>query len=409
MSRLILHIDLDAFYAAVEQRDHPEWRGRPVVVGAEPGQRGVVATCSYEARRFGVHSTMPIAQAVRRLPPETVYVRPSMARYAKVSQQVMGVLETVSPVVERVSIDEAYLDVSGLTSLVGPPAVIGAQVKERIRHAVGLTASVGIGPNRLIAKLASDAQKPDGLTVVPPEQIGGFLAPMPFTVLRGIGVKTAPRLERLGVKTIGDVRQLPLETLRHHLGARTGTQVYQQARGLADDRIDPDRPRRSISREMTFPEDVSDPRMLEKTLRWAAQEVGSIARQTQHLGRVVTLKIRFHPFETHTRSRTLEVPTADDVALFGAAWSLFAAEPWSGRPVRLIGLGISGWSATDGGVQRDLFETAAPEPCPEHDRLAATLDAIRNRFGADDIQRGLNRRSPGSGSARRRSRYSHRT
>jgi len=391
MPRLILHVDLDAFYAAVEQRDHPEWRGRPLVVGAEPGQRGVVATCSYEARRFGVHSAMPIVQAVRRLPPETVYVRSSMARYAKVSQQIMGVLETVSPVVERVSIDEAYLDVSGLTSLVGPPAVIGAQVKERIRQAVELTASVGIGPNRLIAKLASDAQKPDGLTVVPPEEVGDFLAPMPFTVLRGIGVKTAPRLERLGVKTIGDVRQLPIETLRQHLGARTGSQVYQQARGLADDRIDPDRPRRSISRETTFPENVTDPRILEETLRWVAQEVGSTARQTQHLGRVVTLKIRFHPFETHTRSRTLKMPTADDVALFRAAWSLFAAEPWPGRAVRLIGLGISGWPETDGGVQLDLFETRASEPCPEHDRLAATLDAIRHRFGPDAIRRGLSR------------------
>ena len=395
MSRLILHMDLDAFYASVEQRDHPEWRGRPVVVGAEPGQRGVVATCSYEARRFGVHSAMPIAQAVRRLPPETVYVRPSMARYAKVSQQVMGVLETVSPVVERVSIDEAYLDVSGLTSLVGPPAVIGAQVKERIRQAVGLTASVGIGPNRLIAKLASDALKPDGLTVVSPEQVGDFLAPMPFTVLRGVGVRTAPRLERLGIKTVGDVRQQSLETLRHHLGARTGTQLHQQALGIADDRIYPARPRQSISRETTFPEDVSDPRILEETLRWAAQAVGSIARQTPHLGRVVTLKIRFHPFETHTRSRTLKVPTADDVVLFRAAWSLFAAESWSGRPVRLIGLGISGWSATDGGVQMDLFETAASDPRSERDRLAATLDAIRNRFGADAIQRGLSHRSQG--------------
>ncbi|NEX23337.1 DNA polymerase IV [Thiorhodococcus mannitoliphagus] len=391
MSRLILHVDLDAFYAAVEQRDHPEWHGRPLVVGAEPGQRGVVATCSYEARRFGVHSAMPIVQAVPRLPPETVYVRPSMARYAKVSQQIMGVLETVSPVVERVSIDEAYLDVSRLTALIGPPAVIGAQVKARIWAAVGLTASVGIGPNRLIAKLASEAQKPNGLTIVPPEQVGDFLAPMPFTVLRGIGVKTAPRLERLGVKMIGDVRQLSLETLRHHLGARTGSQVYQQARGLADDRIDPDRPRQSISRETTFPEDVSDPQILEETLRWAAQEVGAIARQTQHLGRAVTLKIRFHPFETHTRSRTLKVPTADDAALFHTAWSLFAAEPWSGRPVRLIGLGISGWSATDGGVQMDLFETAAPEPGPKRDRLAATLDAIRNRFGADAIRRGRSR------------------
>ena len=192
MLRLLLHVDLDAFYAAVEQRDHPEWRGRPVVVGAAPGQRGVVATCSYEARRFGVHSAMPMAQAVKRLPAETVYVRPHMAHYAQVSQQIMAVLEALSPRVERVSIDEAYLDVSGLEARIGPPKVIGARVKTRIREAVGLTASVGIGPNRLIAKLASEAHKPDGLTVLPPEQVGDFLASMPFTALRGVGVKTAP-------------------------------------------------------------------------------------------------------------------------------------------------------------------------------------------------------------------------
>ena len=211
MSRLIMHIDLDAFFAAVEQRDHPQWRGLPLVVGAEPGRRGVVATCSYEARRYGVHSAMPISEAVRRLPSETVYVRPSMERYARVSRQIMGRLETISPVVEKVSIDEAYLDVSGLEQLVGPPEVIGQRAKAAIREAVGLTASVGIGPNRLIAKLASDFRKPDGLMVVPPEQVCAFLDPMPLSVLRGVGIKTAPRLERMGLKTIGDVRRLSLE------------------------------------------------------------------------------------------------------------------------------------------------------------------------------------------------------
>ncbi|MEY6433005.1 DNA polymerase IV [Thioalkalicoccus limnaeus] len=393
MSRLIMHVDLDAFYAAIEQRDHPAWRGRPLVVGAAPGQRGVVATCSYEARRFGVHSAMPIAQAVRRLPPETLYVRPRMARYAEVSRQVMAVLETFTPLIERVSIDEAYLDVSGLTTLMGPPAVIGQRVKARIRQAVGLTASVGMGPNRLIAKLASEAQKPDGLTLVPAEQVGDFLAPMPFTVLRGVGIKTAPRLARLGVATVGDVRQLPLATLRQHLGARMGTRLHQQAQGLADDRVYPARPRKSISKETTFPEDVTDPRILQDTLRWAAQEVGSLARQGRRLGHVVTLKIRFHPFETHTRSRTLRVPTADDVALLRAAWSLFQAEPWTGRAVRLIGLGISGWPERDADGQLDLFAAQVAEHHPNPDRLAVTLEAIRGRFGPDAIQRGWRRRS----------------
>ena len=191
MPRLVMHVDLDAFYAAIEQRDHLQWLGVPVVVGAEPGKRGVVATCSYEARRYGVHSAMPISEASRRLPLETVYVRPRMEDYARVSREVMETLEAISPVVEKISIDEAYLDVSGMESLVGPPEIIGQRAKDAIRDAVALTASVGIGPNRLIAKLASDCCKPDGLTVVLPGQMREFLDPMPLTVLRGVGVKPA--------------------------------------------------------------------------------------------------------------------------------------------------------------------------------------------------------------------------
>jgi DNA polymerase-4 len=395
MPRLIMHVDLDAFYAAVEQRDNPQWRGLPLVVGAAPGGRGVVATCSYEARRYGVRSAMPIATAARRLPPETVYVRPRMERYADVSRQIMAALATISPVVEKVSIDEAYLDVSGLGRLVGPPEVIGRQTKAKIRDAVGLTASVGIGPNRLIAKLASDAEKPDGLTIVRREAIHAFLDPMPLSVLRSVGAKTAARLERLGLKTVGEIRGLSLEALRRHLGARAGTQVHLQAQGIADDRVYPASERKSISKETTFSEDVTDRAVLEDTLRWAAQEVGYRARHAERKGLVVTLKIRFHPFETHTRSRTLKVPTDHDLELFRVAWALFRAEAWTGRPVRLIGIGISGWDQSQAGVQQDLFDadTAEAEPAPA--RVDATLDAIRDRFGRGTIQRGLSRRPQG--------------
>jgi DNA polymerase-4 len=391
MSRLVMHVDLDAFYAAIEQRDRPEWRGLPVVVGAEPGKRGVVATCSYEARRYGVQSAMPISQAVGRLPPETVYVRPRMEDYARVSRQVMSALETVSPAVEKVSIDEAFLDVSGLERLVGPPEIIGQRAKAAIQETVALSASVGIGPNRLIAKLASDSHKPDGLTVVPTEGVQAFLDPMPLTVLRGVGEKTAPRLQRLGLKTVADVRRLSLEELRQHLGAQGGTHVYSQARGIADDQVYPASERKSISKETTFAEDITDSAVLKDTLRWAAQEVGYIARHEGRKGAVVTLKIRFRPFETHTRSRTLPVRTASDVDLFRAACSLFEAEPWTGKPVRLIGLGLSGWEGDDG-VQGDLFGTEAPEPHPQDQRLDETLDAIRRKFGKGYLQRGLTRR-----------------
>jgi DNA polymerase-4 len=379
MSRLVMHVDLDAFYAAIEQRDHPDWRELPVVVGAEPGKRGVVATCSYEARRYGVHSAMPISEAARRLPPETVYVRPRMEDYARVSRQVMEALETISPVVEKVSIDEAYLDVSGMEQLVGPPEIIGQRVKAAIREAVALTVSVGIGPNRLIAKLASDYRKPDGLTVVVSEQVRKFLDPMPLAMLRGVGVKTAPRLQRMGLKTVGDVRRLSLEELRRHLGALAGTQVHLQAHGIAGDQVYPSSERKSISKETTFAEDIVDPAVLRDTLRWAAQDVGFLARHEGLAGATVTLKIRFRPFETHTRSRTVPVRTASDGVIFQAAWDLFQSEDWVGKPVRLIGLGLSGWEE-QGCVQPDLFGTEAPEPHPQDQRLDETLDAIRQIF-----------------------------
>jgi DNA polymerase IV len=364
MPRLVMHIDLDAFYAAVEQRDHPAWRGRPLVVGAAPGRRGVVATCSYEARRFGVHSAMPIAEAVRRLPAETVYVRPDMARYAEVSGRIMRVLGTLAPVVEPVSIDEAYLDVSGLERLLGPPEVVARRTKAAIREAVGLTASVGIGPNRLIAKLASDARKPDGLLVVRPEEIRAFLDPLPLAALRGVRAVTARRL---------------------------GTQVHLQSNGIADDRVHPATERQSISKETTFAEDVVDTDVLRETLHWAAQEVGYLARHDARKGTVVTLKIRLHPFETHTRSRTLAAPTAEDRVIFDTAWNLYRADTHAGRAVRLIGLGLSGW--TQAPVQPDLFaDMNTREEDHSDDRLDATLDAIRRRFGRHCIQRGLYRR-----------------
>jgi DNA polymerase-4 len=321
----------------------------------------------------------------------TVYVRPRMEDYARVSRQVMEALEAISPVVEKVSIDEAYLDVSGMESLVGPPEIIGQRARAAIREAVALTASVGIGPNRLIAKLASDYRKPDGLTVVLPELVREFLDPMPLTVLRGVGAKTAPRLQRMGLKTVGDVRRLSLEELRRHLGARAGTQVHLQALGIASDQVYPATERKSISKETTFAEDIVDPAVLRDTLRWAAQEVGYLARYEGLTGAVVTLKIRFRPFDTHTRSRALQARTASDGVIFRTAWDLFQAEDWAGKPVRLIGIGLSDWEQ-QACVQPDLFGTEAPEPHPQDHRLDETLDAIRRKFGKGYLQRGLSRR-----------------
>ncbi len=387
--RWIMHLDMDAFYAAVEQRDDPALRGRPVVVGAQPGGRGVVATCSYEARRFGIRSAMPIAEAHRRCP-DAVYLRPRMAHYREVARRIQAVMAAYAPVVEPISIDEAFLDVSGLGLLIGPLETVGRRIKDAIHAAVGLTASVGIGPNRLVAKIASDFGKPDGLVVVPPEEVLDFLGPQPVGVLRGVGPRTLPRLERLGLRTVADLRHWSLAQLQAQLGARVATSLHQQARGIASDRVGDPRPRKSLSKETTFAQDVADPAVLRGTLRDLAAEVAAAARQEGLAGRTLTLKIRFGGFETHTRQRRLDRRSDDGRTLFAAAWSLYEAGRWEGMPVRLIGLGIADLGAPDS-VQPDLFDSGAQRPVDNarERRLAATLDRIRARFGADALRRGM--------------------
>ena len=263
--RWIMHLDMDAFYAAVEQRDDPRLRGRPVVVGAQPGGRGVVATCSYEARTFGIRSAMPINEAYRRCP-QAAFIRPRMDHYTAVARQIREVMAAYSPLVEPASIDEAYLDVSGLDRLIGPPETIGSRIKADIRTTVGLTASVGIGPNRLVAKIASEFAKPDGLTVVPPERVLDFLGAQPVGVLRGLGAKTLPKLTRVSIGTVADLRRLSLEQLQALVGARAAVDLYQQARGIASDRVGDGAGRKSLSKETTFGTDVGDPRLLRDTL-----------------------------------------------------------------------------------------------------------------------------------------------
>ena len=221
-------MDLDAFFASCEQQQHPEYQGHPVVVGARPGQRGVVAAASYEARRFGIHSAMPISEAYRRCP-DAVFLRPDMEKYRRRSQQVFQILKTLAPVVEAASIDEAYLDVSGLEKLLGTPETIGHEIKQRIHSGTGLTASVGLGPNRLIAKLGSEHRKPDGLTVVPAEQVLEFLAPMPVSNLRGLGRQTWKVVSRLGIRPVEQLRAVPLPRLEEHLGKRAPASVHSQA------------------------------------------------------------------------------------------------------------------------------------------------------------------------------------
>lgn len=296
-----MHLDMDAFFASIEQRDNPEYRGRPVVVGALPGNRGVVATCSYEARAYGICSAMPISEAYKRCP-DAIYLRPDMERYVAVSQQVMKCLQAVSPVIEPVSIDEAYLDISGLQRLFGSAEVIGQRAKALIQDSLQLTASVGIGPNRLIAKLASDAQKPDGLTVIPSEDVLNFLSPMPVSNLRGAGKQTLKTFNRFQIHTVGQLRKISLDELKRQFGNKSGTHFHNQSRGISSDNVGAERERQSISKETTFNEDVSDQDLLRNTLLWLSSEVARIARREHLSGTVITLKIRLAGFETHTNA-----------------------------------------------------------------------------------------------------------
>ena len=382
-------MDLDAFFASCEQREHREYRGRPVVVGALPGHRGVVAAASYEARKFGIHSAMPISEAHWRCP-DAVFLRPDLDKYRRISRQIFRLLETITPIVENASIDEAYLDVSGLEKLVGSPETIGRDIKHRILAATGLTASVGIGPNRLIAKLGSEYHKPDGLTVVYPDQVLDFLAPMPVANLRGLGRQSQKIFTRLGIRTVAQLRAYPLATLEQQLGKKAAASFHRQAHGDASDRLEPGRGRKSISKETTFGADVRDHAALHDALRRLAADVAATARGEGLSGSVVTLKIRFEGFETHTRQHKRSAPTQDQRDIFKTAWQLFVAGGLPHKPVRLIGVAISGWEAGQP-AQADLFDRPLQRQASQ--RLLKTIDAVSEKFGKGKLQLGMSRKA----------------
>ncbi|RPI28347.1 MAG: DNA polymerase IV [Acidobacteria bacterium] len=381
--RLIMHLDMDAFFAAIEQRDHPEYMGLPVIVGAEPGTRGVVSTCSYEARAFGVKSAMPISEAYRRCP-KAIYLRPDMARYLTVSRQVMEILATISPVVEPVSVDEAFLDITGLERLFGLPDQIGLLAKRKISLQLRLTASVGIGPNRLIAKLASDYRKPDGLTVVPPEQVQSFLDPLPVSKLSGVGKVLEKKCHEAGIETIRDLRFFGLSELQKQFGEKTGSSLHERSHGIASAEIGLSEARKSVSREVTFNEDTSNIQILHDTLLHLSSDVGRLARSEGLAGRVVHVKIRLKGFETHTRQCRIEKATQSDREIFHIGWGLFEKSGYAGSPIRLIGVGLSDLEAPAGSAS-SLFDSQAAE---KEKRLFAAVDLIKRRHGTRSIHLG---------------------
>ena len=382
--RWVGHADLDAFYASVEERDCPEYRDHPVVVGAQPGRRGVVAAANYRAREFGIRSAMPISEAYRRCP-DAVFLRPDMAKYGRASREIFQILGTITPVVEPVSIDEAYLDLTGLEKLLGTPEDIGGEIKRRIFEGTGLRASVGIGPNRLIAKLASEHRKPDGMMVVYPDEVLNFLAPMPVASLRGLGRQTQKVFSRLGIKTVSQLRAIPLRYLEEQLGKSAAASFHNQALGVASAEVVPGRARKSISKETTFEEDVQDLGILQDLLRKLAAEVAATARRENLFGSVVTLKIRFAGFETHTRQRKLSAATHDERVVLREVRELFLHGNLPRKPVRLIGVGISAWQRAES-VQVELFDQRQVRERDE--RLLRTLDRAANRFGKGILQLG---------------------
>ena len=371
---------MDAFYASVEQRDDPALRGRPVLVGS-PSRRGVVAAASYEARPYGCRSAMPMSVALRRCPHAAV-VPPRFERYAAVSEQIFALFRRVAPVVEPLSVDEAFLDLTGTERLLGDAAEVARDIKATIRREVGLTASVGVAPNKFLAKLGSDLGKPDGLTVITAENLDRILLPLPVDRIWGVGPVTADRLARAGIRTIGDLRARPLADLERLLGS-AAQHVLRLAHGQDERPVEPPGEAKSLSHEHTFEEDVADPEEVRAVLRSQAEDVGRRLRREGLLARTVTVKIRYGDFETITRSTTLPAPTDLTDDLGRAAAGLFTA--WartSFRPVRLIGMGTSHLAHEP--AQLDLF------PDPEHERrrqLDRAVDDIRRRFGPDSIGR----------------------
>lgn len=374
---------MDAFFAAVEQHDRPELRGRPVLVGGDVKRRGVVSTASYEARPFGCHSAMPMAQAVR-LCPQAMVVAPRMSRYVEVSRQVFDILDAYTPLVEPLSIDEAFLDVTGSIRLFGSVERIGRDIKRRINESTGLTGSVGVAPNKFIAKLASDMKKPDGLVVVCAEEVASFLNPLPISRLWGVGKATLPRFESLGIRTFGDALRLGEEALRDSFG-ETGSHFYRMIHGIDDRPVVPDREAQSLSHEITFPEDVRDRSYLRDVLLGQTEQVSRRLRRHGLKARTVVLKVRLPDFTTLTRRATLDVETDQTEALWHQASALF--DTWArgdDSPVRLLGMGATNLSS-DAGRQLSLFEDPARE---RRERLDRAVDSIVDRFGMDAIGRG---------------------
>jgi nucleotidyltransferase/DNA polymerase involved in DNA repair len=387
MPRTILHVDMDAFYTSVEERDHPEYRGKPVIVGADPQEgrgRGVVAAASYEARRFGVRSAMPISRAWRACP-HGVYLRQDMAKYQEVSHRIMEILESYTELVEPISIDEAFCDVSAIC-LPERGRALASEIKENVWKQVELRASVGVAPNKFLAKIASDLEKPDGLVVVLPGGELSFLQDLPIERLWGVGPKTAEPLRRGGFRRIGDLWDVsPSDPRVASLGEKHVEHFLLLSRGIDDREVVPHHEPKSIGHETTFEEDIDDPERARRTLLGLSDAVAVRLRKHGLGGKTVTLKFRDQSFKTESRAHTFPSPVADGASIFEAALGLLERIRWKGRKIRLLGVSVSSLAKAGEGEQLSLF--GRPEKVVKSEKLGRARDALEARFGKGVVSR----------------------
>jgi DNA polymerase-4 len=381
--RAILHVDMDAFFAAIEVLDNPELRGKPVVVGGAPEKRGVIAAASYEARKYGIHSAMSSFRAAK-LCPHAIFMKPRGRRYAEISRRIFDIFRTYTPLVEPISIDEAFLDVTGCQQLFGDAVTIGRQIKDRIRDEVGLVASVGVAPNKFLAKLASDLDKPDGFRIIKENEAEALLAELPVGRLWGIGKKSQQTLAKLGVQKIKDLFTLPREKLEAHFGIHTA-KLLALAKGIDNRPVVTDREAKSIGAETTFPKDISETDTLCAHIDRLVERISKSLRKDRFLAHTIQLKARYADFTTVTRAVTLASPTCSTKEIQQAARELLLERLGrKGRPLRLIGVSLSNLVPREE-EPGELFEDHTKEQAEKVDRI---LDALQKKFGSKVIRRG---------------------
>jgi DNA polymerase-4 len=381
MQRKIIHIDMDAFYASVEQKDSPSLKGKPVIVGGGEEKRGVVSSASYEARVFGVRSAMPTSQA-KKLCPQGIFLPVRMHRYQEVSERIFAILRDYTPLIEPLSLDESFLDVTGSERLFGPALEIAREMKKRIKETTGLTASAGIAPNKFLAKIGSDLKKPDGLVEIGPEEIAEFLKDLPVSRLWGVGEATERILKEMGIWWVGQLTTYPAEGLERKLG-KFGLGLVALARGEDDRPVTPESEAKSLSQEETFTPDLGDLEKMKKILLSQSERIGWELRRERLKGYTIHLKVRYPDFSMVTRSTTLRAPTDQDIEIYQAALRLLNKTEALRKRARLLGVGISNLGHRHGPEQLSLLDCNREKV----ERSTAAVDRIREKFGPTAIQR----------------------